>query len=51
MRMNSALPEAELLLVDDEPTNLILLQKILKAAGYARVRATTEPRNVLSLLE
>jgi signal transduction histidine kinase len=40
---------AEVLLVDDEPANLILLQKILKAAGYARIRSTTEPRNVLSL--
>lgn len=42
--------EAELLLVDDEPVNLALLQKILRSAGYARIRATTEPRKVLELV-
>lgn len=51
MKSTSRVQEAELLLVDDEPANLVLLQKILRAGGYTRVRTTTEPRNVLSLLE
>ncbi len=49
--MSVALQNAEILLVDDELANLILLQKILNAAGYTRIRSTTEPRRVLSLLE
>lgn len=42
--------DAQVLIVDDEPANLTLLQKILKAAGYTGIRITTEPRKVVSLL-
>ena len=41
---------SKVLIVDDEPTNLILLQRILKTAGYTRIRSTTDPRNVIPLV-
>lgn len=48
--MVALLRDAEVLIVDDEPANIVLLQKVLKAAGFTRVRSTTEPQNVLSLV-
>jgi signal transduction histidine kinase len=48
--MRPLLHDAKVLIVDDEPANLILLQKILKAAGYTCIRTSTEPRNVISLV-
>ena len=37
---------ARLLLVDDEESNVRLLQRILERAGYSEVCATTDPREV-----
>ena len=48
---DACLRNADLLIVDDEPANLTLLQKILTMAGYTRIRATTEPRKVIELVE
>jgi putative two-component system response regulator len=42
--------EAPILIVDDDPLNLRLLQIVLESAGYARVHATSEPRRAVSLL-
>ncbi len=40
---------ANILIVDDEPANVLLLERILKKAGYSRTRSTTNPYEVFSL--
>lgn len=42
-------PAASILIVDDEPSNLRVLERIFRRAGYADVRATTDPLRVLPL--
>src|SRR3712207_3958923 len=44
-----ALKEARLLIVDDQEANVRLLKQILKLAGYTRLEATTDSREVLPL--
>jgi putative two-component system response regulator len=41
--------DATILVVDDEPVNLELLEALLGGAGYTRVTSTTDPRRVLEL--
>lgn len=41
---------AKILIVDDEPTNIRLLERVLAKADYARVRSTTDPRQVEELV-
>jgi putative two-component system response regulator len=41
--------DARLLVVDDEPANVLLLERILDEAGYYNHTATTDPRQVLAL--
>ena len=45
----AALSRMKILVVDDEPANVSLLQYILRAAGYDEVRATTDARQTLPL--
>ncbi len=40
-----------LLLVDDEPVNIALLDDMLNFAGYSQMIATTDPRKVVALCE
>lgn len=40
---------ARILLVDDQPANLQLLEQMLSTCGYQDVRATSQPRQVLEL--
>jgi PAS domain S-box-containing protein len=40
---------ARLLIVDDQPENVMLLQALLEQAGYSQVQATTDPRRVVPL--
>ncbi|RYF47620.1 MAG: response regulator [Cytophagaceae bacterium] len=40
---------ANILIVDDEPVNVLLLERILKKAGYSHIRSTTIPEQVLPL--
>jgi putative two-component system response regulator len=47
--MRPAQGEAGILIVDDEPANVLLLQRILDEAGYSNHTATTDPRQVLDL--
>src|SRR5207253_638098 len=42
--------EARILVVDDEPPNVKLLQIALERAGYVNVQATTDSRRVAGLL-
>jgi DNA-binding response OmpR family regulator len=39
----------EVLVVDDEPVNVALVEQVLSRAGIARVEATTDPRAVAGL--
>ena len=42
--------DPNILIVDDEPANVALLEAILDRAGYASVRGTTDPRQVARLV-
>src|SRR6185503_12098638 len=41
------LGSAHILIVDDEPGNVRLLERLLEEAGYRHVSSTTDPREVL----
>ncbi|HYS17597.1 MAG TPA: response regulator [Candidatus Binatia bacterium] len=41
--------QARILVVDDEPANVRLLERMLTDAGYRQVRSTTDSRQVLAL--
>ncbi|MEO8487025.1 MAG: response regulator [Betaproteobacteria bacterium] len=45
----SALLDASILIVDDRPANVELLDAMLRQAGYTRVASTTDPRAVAAL--
>ena len=45
----SLLNKARVLIVDDEPSNIRLLERVLEMFGSAAVRSTTDPRQTLSL--
>jgi len=47
--MRPAPGEAHILIVDDEPANVLLLEHILDQAGYPNRTATTDPRQVLAI--
>ena len=44
-----ALHKAQILIVDDEPANVLLLERILKQAGYTNLTTTTSSAEVLGL--
>lgn len=41
--------QAKILIVDDQPTNIMLLEHVLARAGFANVHSTTDPVKVESL--
>jgi signal transduction histidine kinase len=43
------LTTAKILIVDDEPTNVRLLERLLQATGYRNLESTTDSRRVLEL--
>ena len=43
------LEDARILIVDDEPANVLLLQRLLEDAGYRHLKATTDARQALGL--
>ena len=47
----SELATARILIVDDEPTNVRLLERLLSQDGYANVRSTSDSREVRRLYE
>jgi putative two-component system response regulator len=47
--MTRELTDARVLVVDDEPRNVLLLERILQREGFSRVRSTTDSREVLPL--
>jgi putative two-component system response regulator len=42
---------AKILIVDDQPDNIDLLERILRRAGYTQLRSTTRPRQVISIFD
>ena len=49
MAPSSDRPDARILIVDDQPANVRLLEHTLRRAGYLAVTSTTEPRDVAAL--
>jgi putative two-component system response regulator len=47
--MERRIEEARILIVDDEPDNILLLSRILEAEGYTDIRSTTDPTEVAEL--
>ena len=47
--MSDELTTAKILIVDDEPTNLRLLERLLEATGYPNLESTTDSRRVVEL--
>ncbi len=43
------LQQAKILVVDDEPVNVALLERLLRAEGYRHITATTDPREAVAL--
>src|SRR5688500_8985677 len=43
---NQEILKARVLLVDDNEDNVLLLEQVLRSAGYTSVTTTTEPRDV-----
>ena len=41
--------QARILVVDDEPANVRLLERMLAEGGYRYVKSTTDPRQVIAL--
>jgi putative two-component system response regulator len=46
---NPAISQARIVVVDDEPANVLLLERVLQQAGYENVGSTTDPRTVADL--
>lgn len=48
---NRDVRKAKLLVVDDEPVNLLLAQKCLQAAGYESIVTTSDSQGVIQMIE
>jgi putative two-component system response regulator len=42
---------ADVLVVDDEPANVALVQSVLERNGFTRIRSTTDPRNFRAMFD
>lgn len=49
MPLRAATLAGKILIVDDQPANVMLLERVLRAAGYQHVSSTTDPREVCAL--
>lgn len=47
--MHKDISDARILVVDDQPANVVLLEELLGSSGYANVASTTDPREVVEL--
>lgn len=45
------LPDARILIVDDDPMNISLLEQMLGRAGYSNILSATDPRTAATLFE
>ncbi|HWN90519.1 MAG TPA: hypothetical protein VNQ15_03880 [Verrucomicrobiae bacterium] len=48
--LEDTLKGAKILIVDDQESNVRLLERLLQQGGYTTFQSTTDPRSVLSLL-
>ena len=51
VRSSDDLSKANILIVDDQETNVFLLERVLRRAGYDNVASTTDPTRVRALHE
>lgn len=49
MAQSNERPDSTILIVDDQPANIRLLEHTLRRAGYLAVTSTTDPREVAAL--
>ena len=49
--VSGAQADAKIMLVDDESVNLLLLERILRRAGYSRLCSVNDPREALSTFQ
>ena len=49
MLAESDILDASILIVDDQETNVLLLEQLLREAGYDRVSSTVDPHEVCAL--
>lgn len=49
--MEDKISEAHILIVDDEKDNVELVRRILEAEGYSAIKSTSDPREVVDLVE
>lgn len=49
MLNREAIRAARILIVDDQPANIALLERVLQQGGYANICRTTDPRKALEL--
>jgi CheY-like chemotaxis protein len=47
MTRKQIIQESRILIVDDEPANVLLLERILQMGGYTNLTKTTDPRKAL----
>lgn len=46
-----SIKRAKILIVDDQETNVVLMEKLLKLSGYTSIYTTTDSRNVLQMFQ
>ena len=51
LQLQQQLYSARILIVDDEPANVRLLERVLESAGYTDIVSTTDARQVKTLIE
>lgn len=49
MNIDARLTRLKILIIDDEPVNVILLEHILRDAGYTRLQTVTDSRTALTV--
>ncbi len=51
MIQKEIIQKSRILIVDDEPANVLLLERILQQGGYTNLSKTTDPRQVLEFFK
>ena len=51
MLQKEIIQKSRILIVDDEPANVLLLERILQQAGYTNLSKTNDPRQVLEFFK
>ena len=51
MVQKEIIKKSRILIVDDEPANVLLLERILQKGGYANLSKTNDPRDVLEFFK